>query len=152
MRFEGRLSAWTALRGYGAIAPLEGGQELFVHVSAFPTDGEQPLLGELLSFEVVTGRDGRKEAVRVQRSKRRVSSGAPALSTQPSGRRAGAHFHQQKQLQRRLRTVGVCATVLALLGGLVWLDLHPDAGGLFSARLTDAAADQVAEAKLSASR
>ena len=38
-----------------------------MHVSAFPRDGRVPAVGEVLSFEVETGRDGKKCAVRVQR-------------------------------------------------------------------------------------
>jgi len=121
MRFEGRLSTWTALRGYGSIAPLDGGQELFVHISAFPPDGEQPVLGEVLSFEVVTGRDGRKQAQRVMRSTRKQHElPAPAPSV---GRLQGAVFHQRKLLQRRLRWASACAALLLALGTVVWLDL-----------------------------
>lgn len=121
MRFEGRLTAWAALRGYGSIAPLEGGEELFVHISAFPPDGEQPLLGEVLSFELVIGRDGRKQAVRVQRSKRRPDAAVPVPA--PKVPLQGAAYHQRRQLQRRLRWASVCVALLLALGTVVWLDM-----------------------------
>ncbi|MCV2421965.1 cold-shock protein [Paucibacter sp. DJ2R-2] len=127
MRFEGKLSTWTALRGYGSIAPLDGGQELFVHISAFPPDGEQPVLGEVLSFEVVSGRDGRKQAQRVMRSTRKRVDQAPPMP--PGGRLQGAAYHQRRQLQRRLAWATACAALLLALGTVVWLDLsRADAG------------------------
>nr|WP_295079452.1 cold shock domain-containing protein [uncultured Roseateles sp.] len=68
MRFEGTLKDWNYDRGFGAIAPRQGGQELFVHASAFPAGSEPPQIGEALSFEVTVDQKGRKQVQRVQRS------------------------------------------------------------------------------------
>ena len=51
MQIDGKLTKWNTDRGVGFITPNLGGQEIFVHVSAFPRDGERPRLGEPLSFE-----------------------------------------------------------------------------------------------------
>ncbi len=67
MRFEGTLDSWYAERGHGMVKPDQGGDPLFVHVSAFPMDGQSPQEGERLSFEVVSRSDGSKQAVRLQR-------------------------------------------------------------------------------------
>ncbi len=67
MRFEGTLKRWNDEKGFGFIAPAQGGQELFVHVSAFPRDGRRPAESEPISFEVETRPDGKKQAVRVER-------------------------------------------------------------------------------------
>ena len=66
-RFNGTLKKWNEERGFGFVVAVHGEQELFVHVSAFPRVGRQPLVGEALSFEVELDRDGRKRAVRVRR-------------------------------------------------------------------------------------
>lgn len=66
-RFNGTLKKWNAERGFGFVVAEPGNQELFVHVSAFPRDGRQPIVGEPLSFEMELGSDGRKRAVRVRR-------------------------------------------------------------------------------------
>ncbi len=66
-RFEGTLKKWDVERGFGFVVAEQGGQDVFVHVSAFPRDGHQPIVGEPLSFEMERDRDGRKRAVRVQR-------------------------------------------------------------------------------------
>jgi cold shock CspA family protein len=67
MRAHGNLSRWNDDRGFGFITPAQGSAELFVHISAFPRDGIRPRIGELVSFEVEPGNDGKQRAVRVQR-------------------------------------------------------------------------------------
>lgn len=62
MRIEGTLAKWNDDRGFGFITPTQGGPEVFAHISAFPMDGQRPRLGERLSFEVGTGKDGKKQA------------------------------------------------------------------------------------------
>lgn len=66
-RFKGTLKKWEGERGFGFVTAEQGGQDVFVHVSAFPRNGQQPAVGELLSFEIERDREGRKRAVRVQR-------------------------------------------------------------------------------------
>jgi cold shock CspA family protein len=66
-RFNGTLKKWNDERGFGFLVAEHGGQELFVHVSAFPRGGRPPMVGEALSFEVEPDKDGRKRAVRVRR-------------------------------------------------------------------------------------
>ena len=136
MRFEGTLALWNGERGYGAIAPEQGGQEMFVHVSAFPRDGGPPQLGEALSFEIVTGGDGRKQAGRVQRVKRAVGA-TPAAFMAPAPPRRGRVLAQQ-QRKRRLAFGGV---VLALIVGVLgWTQMahsradRQDAGPVQRAR------------------
>ncbi|WP_417067050.1 cold shock domain-containing protein [Niveibacterium terrae] len=67
MRFEGILVKWNDERGFGFIAPDVGNGEIFVHISAFPRNGQRPQLNEKLSFEVEPGDRGKKCAIRVQR-------------------------------------------------------------------------------------
>lgn len=63
MRIEGTLEKWNDERGFGFISPTKGGApEIFVHVSAFPRDGQRPSVGEFLTFEIETDKDGKKRA------------------------------------------------------------------------------------------
>lgn len=63
-RHAGTLSRWNEERGFGFIAPQSGGEDVFVHVTAFPR-GQKPTLGEYVTFEIDTAPDGRKRATRV---------------------------------------------------------------------------------------
>jgi cold shock CspA family protein len=67
MRFDGHLQTWHDDRGFGFVSPTQGGQEIFIHISAFPGDGTRPKVGEPLSFEIELNRDGRKRAANVRR-------------------------------------------------------------------------------------
>ena len=62
MRIDGTLTKWNDDRGFGFITPTQGGAEIFAHVSAFPRDGQRPRLGEHLTFEIGTGKEGKKQA------------------------------------------------------------------------------------------
>jgi len=66
MRFEGTLSRWDDDRGFGFITPAQGGQEVFVHIKAFPRGSGRPALQQRLTFELDSGPDGRKRARAVQ--------------------------------------------------------------------------------------
>ena len=116
MRFEGVLSAWNHDAGYGAIRPAHGGEEVFVGLAAFPTDGEGPRLDQPFSFEIVTGRDGRKQAVNLKRLQSAHVN--PALREATGGARVRA---RQAQRKRRLGLVAGAVVALTLVvGGMQW--------------------------------
>jgi len=90
MRFDGKLKTWNAQRGFGFIATSQGGQEMFVHITAFPRNGPEPVVGEVLTFEVVPDQDGKKRAVRVQRPGLAPVVKSRALrASSPSRRKSG---------------------------------------------------------------
>lgn len=66
MRFTGILKTWNDERGFGFIEPMQGGLRLFVHVKSFPSGTGRPSIGQVLTFEVETGSDGKKRACSVQ--------------------------------------------------------------------------------------
>ena len=65
-RFDGKLKSWNDKRGFGFIVTVQGGKEIFVHLSAFPRDGKRPALNEASSFDVELNSEGKKRAVRVR--------------------------------------------------------------------------------------
>ena len=67
MRLTGTLRSWKDDRGFGFIAPARGGVELFVHISALPSDGTRPTVGEKLTYELGRGKSGQLQAINVQR-------------------------------------------------------------------------------------
>lgn len=66
-RYSGKLKKWNAERGFGFIVADDGGQDIFVHITAFARDGRPPTEGEVLTFEVEPDRNGKRSAVRVRR-------------------------------------------------------------------------------------
>lgn len=66
MRFDGRLKSWDDDRGFGFIEPTQGGQEIFVHIKAFPSGTGRPSAGQALTFKVEVAPNGKKRAHSVQ--------------------------------------------------------------------------------------
>ena len=110
MRFDGTLKSWNAERGFGFITPRTGGQDIFIHISAFPRDGRTPREGEVLSFEVESTPDGKKRATRVQRP------GMPAATTHAPGPREPRRHRREE----RRSGIGGGLIALALVAALGW--------------------------------
>lgn len=66
MRIKGKLKSWNDDRGFGFIDPIQGGQEIFVHITAFDRRSGRPQVDELLWFEVEPGSQGKQRAKNVE--------------------------------------------------------------------------------------
>jgi CspA family cold shock protein len=63
----GTVKWYNPTKGFGFIAPDEGGNDVFVHVSAVEAAGLTGLADDQkISFELIDGRDGRKSAGELQ--------------------------------------------------------------------------------------
>ena len=60
MRFEGTLTTWNDDRGFGRIESTQGGEPIFLHVSAWPRGAGRPQLNQTLSFEVELSTKGKR--------------------------------------------------------------------------------------------
>ncbi len=59
----GKVKWYNAEKGYGFIAPDDGGKDVFVHVSALQRAGINGLNDDqAVTYELEDGRDGRKSA------------------------------------------------------------------------------------------
>ena len=64
---NGTVKRFNAAKGYGFIEPEEGGQDAFVHISALERAGIATLNdGQKVSYEMVTGRNGKEAAENIQ--------------------------------------------------------------------------------------
>jgi len=113
MRYEGKLKKWNVERGFGFICANDSGQDIFVHISAFPRDGQLPLEGELFSFEVEPDGKGKKHAVRVRRAGASQSAAANSSRTHVSSARHLSRAPQKSSWPSKLIT-------MVLLAALAW--------------------------------
>ncbi len=60
---NGTVKWFNTTKGFGFIAPEEGGKDVFVHISAVERSGLTGLADDQkVSYELQTGRDGRESA------------------------------------------------------------------------------------------
>ena len=60
---KGTVKWFNTAKGFGFIAPDEGGPDVFVHISAVERSGLTRLADdEKVSYELIDGRDGRQMA------------------------------------------------------------------------------------------
>ena len=64
---NGTVKWFNETKGFGFIAPEDGGKDVFVHISALQRAGLQTLAdGQAVTFELETGRDGRQSAGNIE--------------------------------------------------------------------------------------
>ncbi len=64
-RSRGRLVSWNDERGFGFLAPEDGGGDVFAHASAFIKEGRHIEVGLTYEFTLEIAADGRRKAARV---------------------------------------------------------------------------------------
>lgn len=63
----GTVKWFNKTKGFGFIAPAEGGKDVFVHISALEKAGMRELTeGQRVTFDVDRGKDGRTSAVNLR--------------------------------------------------------------------------------------
>ena len=124
MGYEGRLTQWNDERGFGFIEPVQGGDKVFVHISAFARSDRGPVgrpqLGDRVSFEVVTDVQGRKQARHVVRPDAVARAGVTDARRAPRPERARRPAEASSGLGS---AVGWVAGVL-LVAALGWQGYH----------------------------
>jgi cold shock protein len=67
MAKTGTVKWFNTKKGFGFIAPDDGGKDAFVHISAVEKSGMETLReGQKVSFELETGRDGKIPAANLK--------------------------------------------------------------------------------------
>ena len=59
MRVKGKIASWNDNKGYGFIAPLDGGKQIFIHVKALGNRDRRPEVNEVVTYSVSKDRQGR---------------------------------------------------------------------------------------------
>lgn len=84
MRYRGRITTWKDDKGFGFITPNGGGEQVFVHVSAFSNRQRRPEGSELVTYELMVDGMGRSQAKTVAFvGERPTPSSPPARSNLP---------------------------------------------------------------------
>ncbi|XP_062098562.1 cold shock protein 2-like [Humulus lupulus] len=100
-RLAGTVKWFSAQKGFGFIAPDEGGEDLFVHQTSIRSDGFRTLSeGQAVEFIIDYGEDGRTKAVDVENLARSRPSGSGR------GRGRGGSFGSGRGLGGGYRSFG----------------------------------------------
>lgn len=59
---KGKIAHWTTDRGFGFIRPLDGGRDIFLHISDIRHDAYEPKVGDEVSYSLKQGSKGRPQA------------------------------------------------------------------------------------------
>ena len=64
---NGTVKWFNTTKGYGFIAPEEGAQDVFVHISALQASGISELAdGQKVTYELETGKNGKTSAINLK--------------------------------------------------------------------------------------
>jgi uncharacterized membrane protein YsdA (DUF1294 family)/cold shock CspA family protein len=108
MSDEGELVEWDDDRGFGFIRPDGGGERLFVHIKSIRRMVNRPRIGDRVSYNVGTDRDGRAAAVGAE------ITGANPLNRDASSRGASPQPRSELPSGATLR-LGAAGAVVALV-------------------------------------
>jgi len=86
MRMKGKITSWNDDKGFGFIAPNDGGKEIFVHIKAFNNRKKMPAINQVVTYSTSADKSGRPCAEKVTRA------GEPLSKNRKSERTSFAIF------------------------------------------------------------
>lgn len=125
MRVEGKIVQWDDAKGYGFIAPSDGGPKRFAHISAFGMRARRPFVGERVDYEPGTDAQGKPRALKIRSLEPKPAPAGPApkgaargSSNAAGAARAGERFKAPPPRGAQASSSGVGA---ADTGASLWL-------------------------------
>lgn len=68
MRAKGKITSWNDGKGYGFISPMLGGKQIFIHIKAFNNRRRRPEIGQIVTYEISSDKQGRPCAAKATMS------------------------------------------------------------------------------------
>lgn len=109
---KGQIIRWIDNRGFGFIQPSDGGEEVFIHISAFKNANHRPQVGDLIQYQLLVDKNGKLSA-----SKASIQAGKPAPILQSSSSRKPAQPKTKlvKKLVKKFSPLAFKTLLLSLL-------------------------------------
>ncbi|MBD2199942.1 MULTISPECIES: DUF1294 domain-containing protein [Calothrix] len=109
---KGQIIRWIDNRGFGFIQPSDGGEEVFIHISAFKNVNHRPQVGDLIQYQLLVDKNGKLSA-----SKASIQGGKPAPILQSSSSRKPAQSKTKllKKLVKKFSPLVFKTLLLSLL-------------------------------------
>jgi uncharacterized membrane protein YsdA (DUF1294 family)/cold shock CspA family protein len=86
MRLQGKITRWDDEKGFGFISGYGDGNSVFVHIKAFSRRSPRPEVGDIVSYEMAKGKNGKSRAEKVR------FSAKTTLKKQSIGNRGSSSF------------------------------------------------------------
>lgn len=110
MRYQGKISAWNADRGFGFIIWNGGGEKIFVHISQLSHKKHIPEIGDLVTYELGPKDEKGQKAINV------IFPGLPPLQKM-RGRK-------QKENEHSFGLIGIIFLLLVGVGLYWWFGIR----------------------------
>ena len=120
MRYQGKISAWNADRGFGFILWNGGGEKIFVHISQLSHKKHVPEIGDLVTYELGPKDEKGQKAINV------VFPGLPPLKK--------VRGRKQKENEHSFGITGIIFLLLMGAGVYWWFGIRQsDSGSVMQA-------------------
>ena len=100
---KGKLNRWNDAKGFGFIAPHDGGHDVFVHISALKKMARRPMVGDEIIFEVHLDSNGKKRAVNA------TIEGVSSIQANP-------HKSKSRRVEKKGGIAGRVMALILILG------------------------------------
>lgn len=84
MHSKGKIASWNDEKGYGFIAPIGGGSQIFIHIKAFGNRNRRPEINDTVTYAVTRDKQGRVRAERATLSGDKLVERPKPRSNMPS--------------------------------------------------------------------
>jgi uncharacterized membrane protein YsdA (DUF1294 family)/cold shock CspA family protein len=85
MRSKGTIATWNDGKGFGFLAPLDGGQPVFIHIKAFANRNRRPAVGDVVTYALAKDDQGRTRAAQAALSGDKLQMKTRRRRTSASG-------------------------------------------------------------------